>query len=461
MPQPFFITGEAGSGKTRKLMEQAAVLGVELVVSPHQRALAIAVMHGARRRLRSTLSQHCSQLPVTVSTIHSFAITVINRWRRSVGLSLPLTVCEQSCGLIEKHWRTHATFDEVVDLASRILSSPTVMRTVSATYPLVIVDEFQDCTAGTLALVQALAKASQVLLAADHFQKLHEVSKGCPAVEWADALREENAIRYEDLAGCRRTDNAAVLTTARALRDNVKATGITVPVFHAPDVGPAAVRIVGRFAPWGADRITDGSCALIVLSLSDPLLPKLLTSFETQLAKRNPKLKIKWSSAIPESEQRQQLFTNLGIDASKETWAPQASASGHLAGSVSHDLKRFARLRGLTEIPEAMARHFAQLAVHNSRAFGHSSPRFQVLTVHGAKNREFDHVFVFWSFKAAGWPQEEQRRLLYNAVTRAKRDCTIVALGKEKHIREHPVLALLGPPQPSIDPAWRKKKSKS
>ena len=164
---------------------------------------------------------------------------------------------------------------------------------------------------------------------------------------------------------------------------------------------------------------------------------------------------------LPESEQRQQLFTNLGIDASKETWAPPASASGHLVGSVSHDLKRFARLRGLTEIPEAMARHFAQLAVHNFRAFGHSSPRFQVLTVHGAKNREFDHVFVFWSFKAAGWPQEEQRRLLYNAVTRAKRDCTIVALGKEKHIREDPVLGLLGPPQPSIDPAWRKKKSKS
>ena len=244
MPQPLFITGEAGSGKTRKLMEQAAVLGVELVVSPHQRALAIAVMHGARRRLRSTLSQHCCQLPVTVSTIHSFALTVINRWRRSVGLSLPLTVCEQSGGLIEKHWRTHATFDEVVDLASRILSSPTVMRTVAATYPLVIVDEFQDCTAGTLALVQALAKGSQVLLAADHFQKLHEVSKGCPAVEWADALKEERR-PVRNLAGCRRTDSAAILTTARALRDNVKATDVTVPVFHAPNVGPAAVRIVG------------------------------------------------------------------------------------------------------------------------------------------------------------------------------------------------------------------------
>src|SRR5262249_41098394 len=163
------------------------------------------------------------------------------------------------------HWRTHATFDEVVDLASRILSSPTVMRTVAATYPLVIVDEFQDCTAGTLALVQALARASQVLLAADHFQKLPEGSKGRPAVEWVDALREENGMRYEDLTGCRRTENAAILTAARALRDNVKAADVTVPVFYAPDVGPAAVRIVGRFASWGADRITDGSCALIVL----------------------------------------------------------------------------------------------------------------------------------------------------------------------------------------------------
>jgi superfamily I DNA/RNA helicase len=136
MPQPLYITGEAGSGKTRKLMEQAAARGSELVIEPHQRALAIAVMHGARRRLQATFARHCPKLPVTVSTIHSFALAVVNRWRRSLGISLPVSACDASCALTEKYWRTQATFDEVMELGCKVLSSPTVRRTLAATYPL-------------------------------------------------------------------------------------------------------------------------------------------------------------------------------------------------------------------------------------------------------------------------------------------------------------------------------------
>lgn len=460
MRQPLFITGEAGSGKTRRLMEQARVLGRQLVTTEHQRALAIAVMHGARRRLQATLSEYCPELPVAVSTIHSFALTVINRWRRSVGISLPLTVCEESCGLVEKHWRTQATFGEVIDLACAILQSPTVARTLAATYPLVIVDEFQDCTAGTLNLVQALARTSRVLLAADHFQKLVDVAEGCPAVEWATNLKAEGSLAYEDLTKCHRTENDGVLRAARALRDNIRASNATVPVYYAPNVGPAAMRMVGRFLAWKADKITTGSCALIVLSLDDPLLSKLLSSFDNQLAKKNPTRRVAWSSALPESEQRKQLFAELGINNREDVWEPRTAAAGHLANTVSRDIRRFAKLRGMASVPQELARQFAQLAVHNARAFGRHSPRFQVLTAHGAKNREFDHVFVFWTFKADKWSSEERRRLLYNAITRAKRDCTVLVLGNEKRVTEDPVLNLLGPAQPAIDPTWRKVKRK-
>lgn len=440
-------------------MEQAAVRDSELVAKPHQRALAIAVMHGARRRLQAALSRHCPKLPVTVSTIHSFALTVVNRWRRSLGLSLPVTACDAGCGLAERHWRTQATFDEVMELACKVLGSPTVRRTLAATYPLVIVDEFQDCTASTLSFVQALADASTVLIAADHFQKLQDVSQGCPAVEWAEARKADGGLMYEDLAGCRRTANQGILTAARALRDNLKAEMETVPVYYAPNVGPAACRMVGRFLPWSADKVTSGSCALIVLSLDDPLLAKLLESFAKQLAKRNPKRKVQWSRALPEREQHEQLCTELGLNGMDGVWQPKASGTGHLATAVVRDLTRCCRLRGVADIPQDLARQFAKLAVHNSRAFGWNSPRFQVLTVHGAKNREFDHVFVFWtSFKAAKWSTEEQRRLLYNAVTRAKLDCTVLLLGSEKGTREDPVISLLGRAQPAFDPAWKKKK---
>jgi hypothetical protein len=461
MPQSLFITGEAGSGKTRKLMEHAAVRGSQLVTKPHQRALAIAVMHGARRRLQTTLARHCPKLPATVSTIHSFALTLVNRWRRSLGLTLPVRVCEGGCGFAEKHWRTQASFDELIELACTALASPTVRRTLAETYPLVIVDEFQDCAAGTLRLVQALAEASTVLMAADHFQKLQNLDEGCPAVEWARAVAAAGDLVHEDLAGCRRTDSPAILRAARALRDNVRAEAATVPVYYAHNVGPAACRIVGRFLPWRQDRIGTGSCALLVPSLNDPLVPKLLASFAKQLGKRNPNRRVPWERAVSEAEQHKRLCEELGVEGSGGVWQRKTEGLGHLAKAVSRELVRLCRLRGLAEIPEDLAAQSARLAVHNSRAFGWNSPRFQVLTVHAAKNREFDHVFVFWTFKAEKWSDEEQRRLLYNAVTRAKLDCTVLVLGNEKSTCEDPVIGLLGPAQPAFDPAWKKGKPKA
>jgi hypothetical protein len=76
---PFFVTGEAGAGKTRRLMNQAETVGGQLISQPHQRALAMAVMHGARRQLQMTLRNFCPNLPVAVSTIHSFALKIANR----------------------------------------------------------------------------------------------------------------------------------------------------------------------------------------------------------------------------------------------------------------------------------------------------------------------------------------------------------------------------------------------
>lgn len=47
------------------------------------------------------------------------------------------------------------------------------------------------------------------------------------------------------------------------------------------------------------------------------------------------------------------------------------------------------------------------------------------MTVHQAKNREFDGVVVLWPYQLGG-DAEHKRRLLYNAVTRARGWCTVV-----------------------------------
>jgi len=57
------------------------------------------------------------------------------------------------------------------------------------------------------------------------------------------------------------------------------------------------------------------------------------------------------------------------------------------------------------------------------------------MTVQQAKNREFDGVVVLWPFAVGGDP-EQKRRLLYNAMTRAQRWCTIIV--QSDKLLQHP-----------------------
>jgi superfamily I DNA/RNA helicase len=74
---------------------------------------------------------------------------------------------------------------------------------------------------------------------------------------------------------------------------------------------------------------------------------------------------------------------------------------------------------------EALAELFERKATMH-RAFGHASVRgVPVMTIHGAKNRQFRNVIVLWPPGVPGTP-DHQRRLLYNAITRAEYQCTVI-----------------------------------
>lgn len=53
------------------------------------------------------------------------------------------------------------------------------------------------------------------------------------------------------------------------------------------------------------------------------------------------------------------------------------------------------------------------------------------MTIHQAKNREFDSVIVLWPYQVHG-SSERQRRLLYNVVTRAKRQALVVVQNPDR-----------------------------
>jgi ATP-dependent exoDNAse (exonuclease V) alpha subunit len=64
------------------------------------------------------------------------------------------------------------------------------------------------------------------------------------------------------------------------------------------------------------------------------------------------------------------------------------------------------------------------------------------MTVHGAKNQEFDRVAVLWPH---GIKNDAllRRKLLYNALTRAKEEAVVLVQGGDKRAKTDPTLALL------------------
>jgi superfamily I DNA/RNA helicase len=102
-------------------------------------------------------------------------------------------------------------------------------------------------------------------------------------------------------------------------------------------------------------------------------------------------------------------------------------------------------------LPKRLVAHFADADLHASRAYGHRSSFRTAATVHGAKNREFENVFVVWPYGVKG-SEEKQRRLMYNAITRAKNNCIVLDLRKASVVKNDVVLRLLGNAKPAFSP---------
>ena len=124
--------GAAGTGKTTKLIEEIRAQVKRFPPGPEQCPLALTKFHGSRRRLEAKLSGHAGVgRPVECLTIDSFAWNLVRRWR---GLTKHLGVTA-----------VQGDFQSITSAAGRLLQDPQVGPWVSRRYPLVVVDELQDC----------------------------------------------------------------------------------------------------------------------------------------------------------------------------------------------------------------------------------------------------------------------------------------------------------------------------
>jgi superfamily I DNA/RNA helicase len=89
------------------------------------------------------------------------------------------------------------------------------------------------------------------------------------------------------------------------------------------------------------------------------------------------------------------------------------------------------RVLGADEITgEQIRRQINRTLVARRNFGGRAQGQFVAMTIQQAKNREFDHVIVIWPYTIPD-DDEQKRRLLYNAITRAQRSCLVLVQAEE------------------------------
>ncbi|MFZ5984110.1 MAG: ATP-dependent helicase [Acidobacteriota bacterium] len=314
-------------------------------------------------------------------------------------------------------------YDTTCRVAGTVLAAPDVVKWVSSRFPVLVLDEFQDCAQVRLEIAQRLHGHVEMLIAADDFQSLTR-SVESPGVAW---LRELGV--SEELTVNHRTADSDLIAAAHALRSGVDVptpTSASFRLINVPAADVAASFISQTIAPAAGRDIVILSAARPGTSPWVDRTLELVGTKQYGRQKSGP-VAIRWEVS-PEA-MAEDTKGSLGIG----TGNPEIEAAFIYempAGLVSKQLKRWAeqqrRLLGKTLFDAQEVGAQVDRAIQHIRSAGFV-PQFGrlAMTIHQAKNREFPVVIVLWPFKVVTDPILA-RRWLYNAITRAKRRALVI-----------------------------------
>ncbi len=423
------LEGPAGSGKTAGLIGTLASVLQERPLGAHERVLAITKMHGSRRRLRERLTAVPGLgYQFECLTADSFAWRIVNRWR--------------SLGRIRFGEDAHfGDYREVCRRAGVLLNEPVVACWVGRTFPIVIIDEMQDSKEGQLLMIQGLSTAAICLAAADYYQDLDNGGPN-PAVIWA---REHAEV--VTLTRIHRTKAAGLLEAAEAIRSgrSVPSNGRGFTVLGAYSYNDGAKYVSQNLSWWRAKGYRDFAIISPSRAQRAAFVRNLIRRVEKGPVGKEQKLgphKIPWEVSQQEEEEGFLAKLNLPDDPEAMMCASDLVLPVGLAASsaVAAWLDRQRRIAGRTTFSVPELRNQICRIYQRARAFrmttGHG---VRAMTIHQAKNREFDAVIVLWPYEVKG-SSERLRRLLYNAITRAKRE-TLVIVQNPDRIQRPPFMS--------------------
>lgn len=423
--------GPAGTGKTYQLLKSARKHLEQHPLDAEQRVLALTKYHGSRRRMDIKLRDRDGGVGNVLDcvTIDSFAWNLVVRWRSLV----------ERLGLHP----VEGDFPSVTSAAGVLLQRPNVARWIARRYPLVVVDEMQDCKGGEVTLLGGLEPCVRLLCGADAFQDLSGDNDN-EAISWASEVGE-----VVTLTEVHRTHAIGLIEAAQALR-NGRSVGFDAtsgfeikPVATAPQGGALLCWRIRSWARHGPIALVSGT-ARGTSQFADQVIDWACrnTSKSRYGATAGP-YPVEWESADDEAQRALLDLLCIPDEATSNICCASLAAQTDMQGI--HDLRDWARrqlfVRGVSTVTVSDVVNEVGKIVRRRRAFGPNRLwRRLAMTIYQAKNREFESVIVLWPLKLAG-SLEQKRRLLYNAVTRACGRAVVIVQDPKDTVMAGPLFA--------------------
>ncbi len=421
--------GQAGTGKTTQIIAKLEELSAKTNWSDNNAVLALTFMHGSRRRLSLKLKILTKQgIHVDCQTIDSFCFYLVQRYKRYLGINKPINISDSvgNNDFIDKGSEIFSGIGSIQTLAIKLLSFKTVQESINISYPIVIVDEFQDCQGSLLEFIKLICPYSNFLIGSDDFQKLDKSETSCPATDWLKSNAEVTLLEI-----IHRTKNEKVLHSAKSLRTNTNLTpGVDV---IAVTSSALAAWNIAKYINWNGWGKAKGSLAVIspTKSETDTFFKETLDRLKSPFEKNSfPATYLHIENDLDETVE--EILESLDQwktlkEVKKENLVLWEKMNKPVVRQTIIKVSRLLNIRGKDSISKEEFSELISRQKHQLKVFGisRSEPKKIALTVHQAKNREFDYVIILWSYKNQGGDLYS-RKVLYNAVTRAKKDAVII-----------------------------------